>query len=479
MRMTLDASFYRALVDYSAAGSLVLDRTGVIQFANPIAARLLGEDLVGAVFASRFAEDEQEKCVAFISELVARKPPGGHSLFFGQAVRADASRVRLEVRGVSVGRADGLDGVIVTAVDATAWHEREQELTRAVQIDSLTGLPNRALFHDRLRQAIRGGRGGVVAIADLDGFKSVNDALGHQAGDRTLARVAARLVSAFAESATVARFGGDEFAILIPSASSHQGREALECAVRIIAEPLELDGAVLRPSISIGMTDIADADGVRAMNECDAAMYAAKARGGNRVVVYGHDVREFTGTRRELAARISALSEANAKLHRQARTDVWTGLSNRLALSEIEGAVFGNGSWSTGGVVFVDLDHFGNYNHHYGDTAGDAALKRVAAGLLQSCRQSDQAFRKGGEEFVLFLPEVDSEGAAQAGRRVREAIETLGIAYQQSPLGVLTATVGVSWGAAGRTVGQCVAEAGDLVMAAKLGGQRNCVLVRR
>jgi diguanylate cyclase (GGDEF)-like protein/PAS domain S-box-containing protein len=477
--MTFDASFYRALVHYSAAGSLVLDRAGVIEFANPIAVRLLGEDLVGAVFASRFAEGEQEKCAAFISELTARKPAGGHSLFFGEAVRADASRVKLEVRGISVGCAGEAEGVILTAVDATAWHERERELIRTAQIDSLTGLPNRAVFHDRLRQAIRGRRGGVVAIADLDGFKSVNDALGHPTGDRTLAVVSARLVSVFAESATVARFGGDEFAILLPGASSHQGREALERAVRVVAEPLDLEGADLRPSISIGMADIVDADGVRAMNECDAAMYAAKARGGNRVVVYGNDVREFAGTRRELAARISALSEANEKLYRQARTDVWTGLANRLALSEIEGTVFGNGSWAAGGIVFVDLDHFGSYNHHYGDTAGDAALKRVAAGLLQSCRQSDQAFRKGGEEFVVFLPEVDTDGAAQAGRRVREAIETLGIVYKQSPLGVLTATVGVSWGAAGRTVGQCVAEAGDLVMAAKLSGQRNCVHVRR
>jgi diguanylate cyclase (GGDEF)-like protein/PAS domain S-box-containing protein len=476
--MSFDASFYRALVHYSAAGSLLLDRAGVIQFANPIAARLLGENLMGAVFATRFAEGEQEKCVAFVSELAARKPTGAHSLFFGEAVRADGSRVRLEVRGVSVGRADGPEGVILTVVNATAWHEREQELIRAAQIDSLTGLPNRAVFHDRLRQAIRGGRGGVVAIADLDGFKSVNDAVGHQAGDRTLTVVAARLASVFPESVTVARFGGDEFAILLPGALPDQGREALEHAVRVIAEPLDMEGAALRPSISIGMAGFADADGVRAMNECDAAMYAAKARGGNQVVVYGHEVREFAGTRRELAARISALSEANAKLHRQARTDVWTGLGNRLALSEIEGMVFGNGSWATGGIVFVDLDHFGNYNHQYGDTAGDAALKRVAAGLLQSCRQSDQAFRKGGEEFVMFLPEVDADGAAQAGRRVRETIEALGIVYEQSPPGVLTATVGVSWGATGCTVGQCMAEAADLVMAAKLSGQRNCVHIR-
>lgn len=225
--MTFDASFHRSLVHYSAAGSLVLDRAGVIQFANPIAVGLLGEDLVGAIFARRFAERERERCAAFISELAVRQPTGGHSVFFGEAVRADGSRVKLEIRGISVGRSDGLEGVILTAVDATAWHEREQELIRAAQVDSLTGLPNRAVFHDRLRQAIRSKQGGVVAIADLDGFKSVNDALGHQAGDRTLAILAARLVSVFSESATVARFGGDEFAILLPGASSHQGREAL------------------------------------------------------------------------------------------------------------------------------------------------------------------------------------------------------------------------------------------------------------
>ena len=265
--MTFDASFYRALVHSSAAGSLVLDRAGVIEFANPIAVRLLGENLVGAVFASRFAGGEQERCAAFVSELAARKPAGGHSLFFVEAVRADGSRVKLEVRGISVGCADGLEGVILTAVDATAWHKREQELIRAAQIDSLTGLPNRAVFHDRLRQAVRGGRGGVVAIADLDGFKSVNDALGHQTGDRTLTMVAARLVSVFPESATVARFGGDEFAILLPGASLPEGREALERAVCVVAEPLDLEGAALRPSISIGMVDIVDADGARAMNE--------------------------------------------------------------------------------------------------------------------------------------------------------------------------------------------------------------------
>jgi diguanylate cyclase (GGDEF)-like protein len=169
----------------------------------------------------------------------------------------------------------------------------EERLRYLSQHDVLTGLPNRFLLNDRLSVALkRGGRFdsalGVLMI-DLDGFKEVNDSLGHHSGDLVLCEVAARLVCSVRQTDTVARLGGDEFIVLLPDL--HHASEAGSVAEKIVAaisEPIEVEGTHVQISASVGVCTSQEqcGDAEQLMHDVDAAMYLAKANGRNRFQVY-------------------------------------------------------------------------------------------------------------------------------------------------------------------------------------------------
>jgi diguanylate cyclase (GGDEF)-like protein len=164
-------------------------------------------------------------------------------------------------------------------------HEQRQRLDRLAHHDTLTGLPNRGAFYDRAREALhRAPPGSVTAVLllDLDGFKQVNDTLGHAAGDALLVGVAERLTAARRESDTAARLGGDEFAVVVPGIAGAD--DAMAAGNRILerlTEPINIDGRQVRAYGSVGVTVAAgpghDLD--RLLHEADVALYAAKAAG--------------------------------------------------------------------------------------------------------------------------------------------------------------------------------------------------------
>ncbi|WP_271198360.1 sensor domain-containing protein [Pseudomonas turukhanskensis] len=173
--------------------------------------------------------------------------------------------------------------------------ERKQliaTLQRMAQHDQLTGLPNRALLHDRLHTALTRARReyGQVALLylDLDKFKAVNDQYGHATGDLLLQAVAARLKSCVRAADTVARFGGDEFVLLLENIELAE--HALDIAQKIIAalgQPMELAGVQLqiRPSIGIAFYPLHGDTPMQLLKQADASMYNAKNQGGNRVAI--------------------------------------------------------------------------------------------------------------------------------------------------------------------------------------------------
>lgn len=166
----------------------------------------------------------------------------------------------------------------------------EEEVRFRAYHDVLTGLANRELFSLRLREAMDQNRGVAVMFMDLDGFKSVNDTLGHDTGDLLLQKIAFRLSRVVGEGDTVARMGGDEFTIVIPSPQSPEVLE--ETASRIlerVSRPARLAGREISVTASIGISMYPD-DGVTVqdlMKHADIAMYAAKEQGRNRYCFSG------------------------------------------------------------------------------------------------------------------------------------------------------------------------------------------------
>jgi diguanylate cyclase (GGDEF)-like protein len=122
------------------------------------------------------------------------------------------------------------------------------------------------------------------------------------------------------------------------------------------------------------------------------------------------------------------------------------------------------------------VDHFGNYNHVHGDAAGDEALKAVAHAIKACAREADFVFRKGGEEFVVVLPDADNAAAVAAADRIRGAVQDLALSHTASSVaGVVTVTIGVASGPPGATLRQLLSAAAEKAMAGKVNDQRNQV----
>jgi diguanylate cyclase (GGDEF)-like protein len=201
------------------------------------------------------------------------------------------------------------------------------------QTDVLTGLANRRIFVERLAlsfaEARRGGKAFAVLCFDLDGFKDVNDTLGHPAGDMLLRQVAERLKASMRDTDLVARFGGDEFAVLEPDASDSEAAGALASKIlAVLAAPYDLDGIVVHVTVSIGIAryepDLAGPDAI--LSQADLALYRAKEDGRN---CYCFHTRELDQQVRERVALTDELRGAIARdeleLHYQPQVELATG----------------------------------------------------------------------------------------------------------------------------------------------------------
>ena len=184
-----------------------------------------------------------------------------------------------------------LTGASVIVRDISERKELEEQLTRQAFHDGLTGLANRALFRDRVQHALaaagRHPTGIAVLFLDLDGFKTVNDSLGHASGDVLLLATAQRLLSCVRPGDTVARLGGDEFAVLIDEASEQVATATAARVLKTLDEPVTIEGREVVVSASIGIVfgDIGQgADEL--LRQADTAMYAAKAAGKNRYLLF-------------------------------------------------------------------------------------------------------------------------------------------------------------------------------------------------
>ena len=348
--------------------------------------------------------------------------------------------------------------------------------------DDLTDLSNRLVMHDTLVAALHSGVKGVVVILDLDNFKYFNDRHGHRVGDELLRAVAARLRETLAMASCLARAGGDQFIAFLPGLTLAEAMRKAQGCVDAMREPVTLASGAEIVTVSAGVATLAGQTVDDVWRACEAALQAAKARGRDRVVAFDDDTRQIAASRRDLASTVIELQERNRALREEARTDALTGLRNRLALDELLHAVAADGDrrLQRAAIAFIDVDHFGNYNHVHGDAAGDDALRAVAQAIKACAREADFVFRKGGEEFVVVVQDAhdaaDNAAAVAAAERIRGAVQALALAHAASPVAsVVTVTIGVASGPPGTTLRQLLGAAAEKAMAGKVSDQRNQV----
>ena len=273
---------------------MVLRPDGTISYESPAAERVLGlhvEDRIGKPaleivhpedrdFAERLLDDVVHTAGAEISgELRAR--------------HADGSWRTIETVLKNFLDDPAVEGVVVNYRDITTRKTLEEELRRQAFHDSLTGLANRALFADRLEHALartrRFGYRVAVLFLDLDDFKTVNDSLGHGEGDALLIAVGKRLAGAMRAGDTIARMGGDEFAVLVEDPSDAAAPIAVaERLLAILELPFEIGSKELfvHASVGVAVSTGQTKDGDELLRDADVSMYTAKNKGKNRVEVF-------------------------------------------------------------------------------------------------------------------------------------------------------------------------------------------------
>jgi diguanylate cyclase (GGDEF)-like protein/PAS domain S-box-containing protein len=218
-------------------------------------------------------------------------------------------------------------------LDITPYKESQQHIMHLATHDALTGLPNRALLQDRIQQAIvhdmrRRDRAAVLFI-DLDEFKTINDSLGHDVGDLLLRKVAERLASCVRSEDTVARQGGDEFIVLLPSvAAAQDAAKVAESLLAALNEPFEIQHKQMHVGASIGIAVFPD-DGMSVdalMKNSDIAMYHAKESGRNTYQFFTESMNEQATERQALGSDLrEALARGDLVLNYQPIVDVRSG----------------------------------------------------------------------------------------------------------------------------------------------------------
>lgn len=274
---------YRKLVELSPDG-IVICTQGKFVFINPAGVTLLGapkaQDLLGMSMIDFVHPDFQDIFRAQMRQLET----AGFSVPWIEErfIRFDMAEIDVEVTGVPF-TYDGNPAVQIIFRDITERTLAKRRLEQMAHYDALTALPNRALFFDRfttiIEQAKRYGHTSALLFLDLDRFKQINDAEGHDVGDQLLQQVAARLNGSTRKSDTVARMGGDEFAIILSRIKSRADAATVaENIIEMIASPFALRHGEATIGVSIGISIFPDdgTDMETLLKDADTAMYRAK-----------------------------------------------------------------------------------------------------------------------------------------------------------------------------------------------------------
>lgn len=299
-----------------------VDARGTIRFANPAAADLFGYEL-------------QEMIGQAVEMIIPERLRRAHASGFARAVAGEKLNLSGKPFEVYGRRKDGSEfpmeltlcawhdkrgmGAAAVIRDISERREREGRLLRLASQDVMTGLRNRVRFTELLARALIERETASVIMLDLDGFKEVNDVHGHIVGDSLLQAVAVRLPLCLPMGTEVARFGSDEFAILLPDACAPTASTA-DAVLSAFAMPFEICGQVLDIGASVGVATgpVHGVDAEELIASADFALQRARAAGGRSVMVFDPTMREEASSRRALLDDLRrALRDGELELHYQ------------------------------------------------------------------------------------------------------------------------------------------------------------------
>jgi diguanylate cyclase (GGDEF)-like protein/PAS domain S-box-containing protein len=331
----------RAQVTLNSIGDAVActDISGNVTFLNLVAEKMTGwsrQEVVGrpAVQVLRIVNAASRQSIANPMEKAVEQDRIVHLPLNSMLVRRDGAEVPIEDSVSPIHDREGrATGAVIVFRDVSAAQAMALQMAHSAQHDFLTGLPNRMLVNDRVSQAIalaaRHMKKVAVLFLDLDGFKHINDSLGHPIGDKLLQSIARRLVDCVRGSDTVSRQGGDEFVVLLSEVEkSEDAAITARKMLRVVAEPHSIDQHDLHITASIGLSVYPD-DGLDAetlIKNADTAMYQAKENGHQSYQFFKPAMKVRAVERQSIEESLRrALERQEFALHYQPKINLKTG----------------------------------------------------------------------------------------------------------------------------------------------------------
>ncbi len=306
-----------AMLQRSSDLVTVISADGTVRYQSPAAGWVLGLD--PKAFLQRNLTElmhPDDELAAFAKIHRVLNGPTGEAQFSARWKHADGTWRHTETVVTNLMDDPSVAGLVLNTRDVSDRKQLEQELAHRNLHDPLTDLANRALFKESVERALRrtgrNGRSVAVVFLDVDDFKHVNDSLGHEAGDRLLAKVADRIRTCVRPYDVAARLGGDEFSILLENADLRVASSVADRILREMDEPIQVDGREISTQCSLGIAVGGPGDDVEdLLRNADVAMYTAKAKGKSRYEVFEPAMNASAVERMELAAELRKAVEGH------------------------------------------------------------------------------------------------------------------------------------------------------------------------
>ncbi|RLT92543.1 MAG: diguanylate cyclase [Ketobacter sp.] len=394
--MELQLKQLHQAVESSATSVVVTDTQGFIQYANPFFSELTGYDVIDVLGLSYLSFIPNDFNASIVNDMQQSLAEGRQWRGEVRILASDGSSMWVYQQVSPVSDNQGVaTRYVCTLVDHTELHEAHATIEMLAYYDELTGLPNRRLFLDRLQQEINGAtrdnRHFAVCFLDLDGFKDVNDSLGHEAGDELLRVVARRIREQVRTKDTVARLGGDEFTLIVTDLKHLQ-----DCArvatniIKALQMPIPVNGKEVVVTTSIGIANF-PVDGnniVDLSRHADMAMYHAKAKGRNNFQFFTAALNREVERRVELEARLhQSFTTGQLELRLQPQMDGMDG-----SLHAVESVLH----WPALTEFGIHQDEV--YEHL--ESAGMLA-EVFEWTLMQACQETSRLHQQFGVNFRL------------------------------------------------------------------------------